>query len=105
MRKRIKGGFAAALLAMVLLSVCGLGITGVSAEETTEPVAYLTDGKYPITNSDEPNGIKIQEYEQNHYAQSVSVSWGMQKTLTVYGSDDITKIVPAELFLTPGKTG
>ena len=29
----------------------------------------------------------------------------MQKTLTVYGSDDITKIVPAELFLTPGKTG
>ena len=39
MRKHIRGGFAAALLAMVLLSVCGLGITGVSAEETTEPAA------------------------------------------------------------------
>lgn len=81
MRNKI-GKAKIAYLTMVLVIICAIlmlantTIFNVYAENIEENIAYLTQEKYEMTNSQESNGIKITDYPTNHYGKNATLEWG-----------------------------
>lgn len=75
------------------------------ADSTTtdglRPIANLTEEEYPFTNNDVVNGVNINDYTYGHNCE-VTLTNGV--AMLVKGNDDISKIIPNELFNVEGKT-
>lgn len=71
---------------------------------TDEQISHLTEEEFEITNSDEPNGISIEQYATYNYGKKATLDWKSTIEMFVYGSDDIVKLIPEHLFKEVGVT-
>lgn len=80
--------------------------TANAQETTTNKIAALTEGEYPFTNDYNVNGIDVLNgYAVHNFGASVEVTAVTNQIfLRVNGNDDIVKILPEEIFKTPGQT-
>lgn len=87
--------FMALLLGLICFT---LPIQEVYAKTIETKVAYLTEFDYSFTDTNTPNGIKLQAYATNYYGKNAIYTYDNQMRIEIDSSDDIIKFVPEELF-------
>lgn len=90
---------SACIIILITLSVvanlCSIPNTYAQSDNM---IANLTEEQYSITNTDEPNGIKLKRYALDYYGKNTPLSWVKNKKITITDNDDIIKIIPEQLF-------